>query len=150
MAVPSVPPAPARFSTTIDWPSSLARRSNTTRGTTSAALPLIHGGQVRALLVSSNTRAADLPDVPTPGEAGLKNANSAIWFGVFMPAKTPRDIVEKFHAAGVKVLADPAMQASLKQLGVETVAMAPSEIDDLVKQETAANIALIKAAGITQ
>jgi tripartite-type tricarboxylate transporter receptor subunit TctC len=42
------------------------------------------------------------------------------------------------------------MQASLKQLGVETVAMAPSEIDDLVKRDTAANIALIQAAGITQ
>ncbi len=42
------------------------------------------------------------------------------------------------------------MQASLKQLGVETVPMAPSEIDDLVKHETAANLALIKAAGITQ
>ena len=45
-------------------------------------------------------RVADLPDVPTPAEIGLKDADSAIWFGVFMPAKTPRDIVEKFHAAG--------------------------------------------------
>jgi tripartite-type tricarboxylate transporter receptor subunit TctC len=114
------------------------------------ALPLIRAGQVHALVVSTPKRVADLPDVPTPDEAGLKGADSAIWFGVFMPAKTPREIIEKFHAAGVKVLADPAMQASLKQLGVETVAMAPSEIDDLVKQETAANIALIKAAGITQ
>jgi tripartite-type tricarboxylate transporter receptor subunit TctC len=101
-------------------------------------------------VVSTPKRVADLPEVPTPDEAGLKGADSAIWFGVFMPARTPRDIIEKFHTAGVKVLADPAMQASLKQLGVETVAMAPSEIDDLVKQETAANIALIKAAGITQ
>ncbi len=114
------------------------------------ALPLIRAGQVHALVVSTPKRVADLPEVPTPDEAGLKGADSAIWFGVFMPAKTPRDIIEKFHTAGVKVLADPAMQASLKQLGVETVAMAPSEIDDLVKQETAANIALIKAAGITQ
>ncbi len=72
--------------------------------------------------------------------SGLKDADSAIWFGVFMPAKTPREIVEKFHAAGAKVLADPAMQASLKQLGVETVPMTPSEIDGLVKRETETNL----------
>jgi tripartite-type tricarboxylate transporter receptor subunit TctC len=114
------------------------------------ALPLIRAGQVRALVVSAPKRIADLPDVPTPLEVGLKGADSLIWFGVFMPAKTPRDIIEKFHTAGVKVLADPAMQASLKQLGVETVTMAPSEIDDLVKRETEANIALLKSAGITQ
>jgi tripartite-type tricarboxylate transporter receptor subunit TctC len=70
------------------------------------ALPLIREGQVRALLVSTSMRVADLPDVPTPQEAGLKDADSAIWFGVFMPSKTPRDIVEKFHAAGVKLLSE--------------------------------------------
>jgi tripartite-type tricarboxylate transporter receptor subunit TctC len=114
------------------------------------ALPLIHGGQVRALVVSSDKRVADLPDVPSLPEIGLKGADSAIWFAVFMPAKTPRDIVEKFHAAGVKVLAEPAMQQSLKQLGVEPMPMTPGEIDDLVKRDTAANLELIKAAGIKQ
>ena len=54
------------------------------------ALPLIKEGQVRALLVSTAARVPDLPDVPTPADAGLKNAESAIWFGIFMPAKTPR------------------------------------------------------------
>jgi len=114
------------------------------------ALPLIREGQVRALLVSTPTRVADLPDVPTPLEAGLKGAESAIWFGVFMPSKTPRDIVEKFHALGRKVLTDPAMQQSLKKLGVETLAMTPSQMDDLVMRETAANMEVIKAAGINQ
>ena len=112
------------------------------------ALPLIQAGQVRALVVSSDKRVAELPDVPTPAEIGLKGADSAIWFGVFMPAKTPRDIVEKFHAAGAKVLAEPAMQDTLKKLGVAPLPMSPAEIDDLVKRETAANLELIKAAGI--
>ena len=114
------------------------------------ALPLIREGQVRALLVSTPKRVPDLPDVPTPLEARLKDADSEIWFGVFMPSKTPRDIVEKFHAAGVKVLAEPAMQDSLKKLGVEALPMTPAEMDDLVKRETAANMEVIKAAGIKQ
>src|ERR1700687_622107 len=104
------------------------------------ALPLIHAGQVRALLESTAKRAADLPDVPAPSEAGLQNADSAIWFGVFMPAKTPRDIVEKFHAAGLRVLNQPEMQDSLKKLGVEPLPMTPAQMDDLVERETAANM----------
>jgi tripartite-type tricarboxylate transporter receptor subunit TctC len=114
------------------------------------ALPLIREGQVRALLVSTPRRVAELPDVPTPAEAGLKDADSAIWFGVLMPAKTPRDVIEKFHAAGQKVLGEPAMQESLKKLGLEAQPMTPKEMDDLVVRETAANMELIKAAGIKQ
>ena len=112
------------------------------------ALPLIREGQVRALVVSTPKRAADLPDVPTPVEIGLKDADSVIWFGVFAPVKTPREVVEKLHVAGNKVLADPAMQTSLKKLGIEPMPMKPAEMDDLVKRETAANLELIKAAGI--
>jgi tripartite-type tricarboxylate transporter receptor subunit TctC len=112
------------------------------------ALPLIKEGQVKALVVSTNKRVADLPDVPTPAEIGLKNADSTIWFGVFVPAKTPRDIVERLHAAGEKVLSDPMMQESLKKLGVEPMPLGPKDMDDLVMRETAANLELIKAAGI--
>ena len=112
------------------------------------ALPLIREGQVRALLVSTSKRAAELPDVPTPLEAGLQNAESMIWFGVFVPSKTPQDIVKKLHAAGNKVLAMPDMQASLKKLGIEAWSMAPAEMDAVVATETAAHMQLIQAAGI--
>jgi tripartite-type tricarboxylate transporter receptor subunit TctC len=114
------------------------------------ALPLIHAGQVRALLVSTPNRVADLPDVPAPPEAGLKDADSLTWLGVFMPSKTPRDIIEKFHAAGIKVLNDPLMQDSLNKLGVEPMPMTPAQMDDFVARETAANRAVIEAAGIRQ
>jgi tripartite-type tricarboxylate transporter receptor subunit TctC len=114
------------------------------------ALPLIREGQVRALVVSTDKRVADLPDIPTPAEAGLKNAESAIWFGVFVPARTPGAIIEKLHAAGMKVLGDPATQESLKKFGVEPLPMTPAEMDDLVKRETASNLEVIKAAGIQQ
>jgi len=114
------------------------------------ALPLIRAGQVRALLVSTVKRVPDLPDVPTPQEAGLKDAESAIWFGVFVPAKTPRDTIEKFHAAGMKVLSDPATQGSLKNLGIEPLPMTPKQMDELVARELVDNQEVVKAAGIRQ
>jgi tripartite-type tricarboxylate transporter receptor subunit TctC len=114
------------------------------------ALPLIQQGQVRALLVSTAKRAAELPDVPSPVDIGLKDADSAIWFGVLVPAKTPRAIIDRLHAAGTKVLADPATQEGLKKLGIEPMPLTPGEMDDLVKREIAANFELIKAAGIKQ
>ena len=112
------------------------------------ALPLIKEGRVHALVISTSKRAADLPDVPTPAEAGLKNAESMFWLGVFMPAKTPRDIVARFHDAGTALLAEPAMQESLTRLGVEPFPMTPAEMDAFVAREIAENLEVIKAAGI--
>lgn len=112
------------------------------------ALPLISEGRVRALVVSTPKRVAELPDVPTPTDIGLKNADSVFWLGVFMPAKTPRDIVEKFHTAGEKLLAEPATQEALKKLGVETQPMTTTEMDAFLVRETADFLAVVKAAGI--
>ncbi len=112
------------------------------------SLQLIREGKVRALAVSTPQRSPDLPEVPTLQEAGLQNADSAIWFGVLVPAKTPRDIVEKLHAAGQKVLGEPALHESLKKLGVDLSTISPSEMDALIARETAANREVIKAAGI--
>jgi tripartite-type tricarboxylate transporter receptor subunit TctC len=112
------------------------------------ALPLIREGRVHALLVSTQKRVSDLPDIPTPAEAGLKNAETVFWLGVFMPARTPRAIVEKFHDAGAKLLAQPSMRESLSKLGVEPLPMTPKEMDAFVARETAENLELIKAAGI--
>jgi tripartite-type tricarboxylate transporter receptor subunit TctC len=114
----------------------------------STALPLIQDGRVRALLVSSTKRVSELPDVPSTADIGLKDADSVSWFGVFMPAKTPRDIIDKFNAAGMKVLAQPDMQAKLKKLAVDPMPMTPTDMDAFVKREIAANAALLKSAAI--
>jgi len=108
------------------------------------ALPLIREGQVRALVVSTDKRSNELPDVPSMTEVGLKDGVSESWIGVFVPSRTPREIVDKMHDAGVKVLAKPEMQAALKKIGVETVPMQPKAMDELVAKEVAANIALLK------
>jgi tripartite-type tricarboxylate transporter receptor subunit TctC len=65
-----------------------------------------------------------------------------------MPAKTPRAIVEKLHAAGMKLLATPQMREKLKQLAVDPMPLTPAEIDKRVADEIVANGKLIRAAGI--
>jgi tripartite-type tricarboxylate transporter receptor subunit TctC len=112
------------------------------------ALPLIREGRVRALVVSTAKRVAELPDVPTPVEIGLKDAASEIWFGVFAPAKTPREIVDKLHDEVVKVMASPEMRERLATLGAEAWTMGSAPFDDYVKQELAANASIVSAAGI--
>ncbi len=114
----------------------------------STALPFIADGRVTALAVSTVSRASELPDLPTTVEAGYANSDLGIWYGVFMPAKTPRAIIDRFYEAGVKVLAVPEMQRKLRQIAVAPMPMTPTEIDRLLASEIAANGRLIKAAGI--
>jgi len=114
----------------------------------STALPFIADGRVAALAVSTATRASDLPNVPTTLEAGYANSDLAIWYGVLMPAKTPRALIDKFHTAGTKVLAAPAMRQKLKQLAVDPMPLTPAEMDKFVADEIAANGSVIKAVGI--
>lgn len=114
----------------------------------STAIPLIRDGRLLGLAVSTRTRASSLPEIPTSLEAGFPNSDSAIWYGVFAHAKTPREIIERLHAATVKVLQSPAMQQRLAQLAVDPMPMSPAEFDKLVRDEIAANETVIKAAGI--
>jgi tripartite-type tricarboxylate transporter receptor subunit TctC len=114
----------------------------------STALPFITDGRVVALAVSTATRASDLPNVPTTLEAGYANSDLAIWYGILMPAKTPRAVIDRFYAAGIRVLATPAMRQKLKQLAVDPMPLTPAEMDKFVAEEIAANGRLIKAAGI--
>jgi tripartite-type tricarboxylate transporter receptor subunit TctC len=114
----------------------------------STALPLIADGRILALAVSTPTRASALPDVPTSLQAGYPGSDLIIWYGVFMPSKTPRDIVEKFNAAATKVIATSAMQQKLKQLAVDPMPMTPGDMDKYVAAEISANEKVIKAAGI--
>jgi tripartite-type tricarboxylate transporter receptor subunit TctC len=108
------------------------------------ALPLIREGQVRALVVSTAQRSEDLPDVPSMVDIGLKDGVSNTWVGVFVPSKTPRDIVGKLYDVSTKLLAKPEMQAALKKMGVVPMPMEPKAMDELVVKEVAANMALLK------
>lgn len=105
----------------------------------STALPLIRDGRLTALAVSTPTRAPDLPDVPTVIEAGYPSSDYTVWYGVFVPAKTPRNVVEKLYTVASGVLQTPAMQQKLKQLAVDPFPMTPDQFDQYVVKDLAAN-----------
>ena len=113
-----------------------------------AALPLIKSGQLRALAVSSSKRASALPDVPTTVEAGYSNSEYDFWIGFFLPAKTPRDIVERLYQEIRKAKEQPDIKAKLAALGGEPMDMTPAQYNDYVRKSVAMNRMLAKAAGI--
>ena len=111
-------------------------------------LPLLRDGKLKALAVSSSRRAAALPDVPTTLEAGFANSDYNFWIGMFVPARTPRDIVDRLNQETLRVLREPSVREKLLALGGEPVTMTPAEFDAFLKDEIAMNAALVKAAGI--
>ena len=117
-------------------------------GPVGLVLPLVRQGKLTALVVNGAERSAALPDVPTTQEAGFANAEYPIWFGVFLPAKTPRDIVDKLHDETLKALQTPKVRDKLATLGVDPMVMTPKEFDAYVEKEIAVNAALVKAADI--
>ena len=113
------------------------------------ALPHIKDGKLTALVVNTSNRASALPDVPTVAEAGLTNAEYPFWLGVFLPAKTPRDIAEKLNREILKALQEPKVRDKLTALGVQPMTMSAAEFDTYVAKEIVENAALVKAAGLT-
>ncbi|MBX9841943.1 MAG: tripartite tricarboxylate transporter substrate binding protein [Xanthobacteraceae bacterium] len=112
------------------------------------SLPNIKEGRLQALAVSSPKRATALPDVPTTLEMGYADSDYVIWFGIFLPAKTPRAIVDKLADATRRTLEQPALRERFAGLDVSPMPMSPREFDALVRKDIVANAALAKAAGL--
>lgn len=114
----------------------------------SAAMGSIKGGKLRPLAVSTSKRNAQLPDVPTAAEAGVKGAESPLWFGLWGPAKMSPALVQKINADVRKALADHAVHERLVNGGNETMDMSPQQFAKLVREETDTNKRLLAAAGV--
>jgi tripartite-type tricarboxylate transporter receptor subunit TctC len=117
-------------------------------GPPALVLQLVREGKLTALVVNGASRTAALPDVPTTQEAGFKDAEYPIWYGLFVPAKTPRDIINKLHSETVKALQAPKVQERIAALFVDPMVMTPNDFDAFVQKEIDLNAALVKAAGI--
>jgi tripartite-type tricarboxylate transporter receptor subunit TctC len=82
-----------------------------------SSMPYIKSGKLRALAVTGSTRSAELPEVPTMMESGFKDFEVTAWFGVFVPAKTPPEVINKLYTAIKKVTATPEVKARIADLG---------------------------------
>ena len=112
------------------------------------ALPHIREGRLLGLAVSSPKRATALPDIPTTLEAGYPDSDYTFWMGVFMPAKTPPEIVAKLNQELQKALQAPAVKQKLATLGVEAMPLTAAEFDAQVKKEIVVYATFAKAAGL--
>ncbi|MFZ9467230.1 MAG: Bug family tripartite tricarboxylate transporter substrate binding protein [Limnohabitans sp.] len=117
-------------------------------GPVSAVISNIRGGKLKALAVSTPKRSGILPEVPTLEEAGVRNAASPLWFGMWVPAGTPNDLVQKISRDTLKVLGEPAIVKRLTDLGNDLMPMNTAEFSRYVDSEIADYDRVIRAAGI--
>jgi tripartite-type tricarboxylate transporter receptor subunit TctC len=114
----------------------------------SSVLPQVRAGQMRGLAVTTPQRVAAAAEFPTFAEAGLPGFEVTGWFGFFVPAKTPPEIVAKIHADTARALADTALRGRLEELGIVVVGSTPAELAAFLKAEMEKWGPVIKEAGI--
>jgi tripartite-type tricarboxylate transporter receptor subunit TctC len=104
---------------------------------TQIAASQVQGGKVRALALTGAKRWKGLPEVPTMEEAGFKGYNLINWFGLWLPAGAPPELVSRLHAEAMKALADPEVRQQFDAQGLEGVGMPPEEFAKFVAKESA-------------
>lgn len=108
----------------------------------------IKDGRIRALAVTTATREASLPNVPTVGET-VPGYEASAWFGVSAPKGTPRDVVEKLNVAINQLLVDPKIQKRLSDLGGTPIPGTPEDFGKLISNETQKWEKVVKTSGAT-
>jgi len=114
-----------------------------------AVLPLIQGGKLRGLAVTTAKRTPAAPELPPIAEPGVPGFDVSSWYAFLLPAKTPPEIIRKIHADTVAALTDPATKQKLEALGVVVRGSSPDELAAFLKAEMDKWGPLIKEAGIT-
>src|SRR3954468_24892905 len=112
---------------------------------------LIGAGSVKPFAVTGRTRLPSSPDIPTTEEAGLPGFFASLWYGLWVPRDTPRHIIAKLNATMMQVLADPAAQKRLEQLGIQITPAAqqsPEALRALQKAESERWWPIIRAANL--
>ena len=117
-------------------------------GPPALVLQHVREGRLDALAVNGTSRTAALPDVPTTLEAGFDKAEYPIWYALFLPAKTPRNIVDRLHRETLKALQAPKVRDRFAALVIDPMAMTPDDFNAYVQKDIAVNAALVQAAGI--
>ena len=105
-------------------------------------------GKVRGLAVTSRKRSTSLPDIPTMEEAGVPGYDLEGWFGFLAPAGTPRPIIDKLHAALLKIVAMPDVQKSMLDIGLTPATLTPEEFRQRIQSDVAKFTRVVKSSGI--
>jgi len=116
-----------------------------------ANIPAIHAhvksGRLRPLAIAAPRRDRQLPEVPTMKEAGIDGVEVAVWYGVFAPAGTPKEIVQTLGGAIVRATRDTDMRRRLLEQGAEPVGNTPEEFSKLLREEVARWAEVVKVSG---
>ena len=126
----------------------IAGRAEFFLGPVALVLAHVKSGRLAALAVNTPKRALALPDVPTTQEAGFTNAEYPFWFGVFAPAKTPRDIVDKLSKEIGSALQAQKVRERLASTGVDPMNMSPSDFDAFIRRSIELDAALVRTIGL--
>jgi len=116
--------------------------------TTSSAMAQIKSGKFRPLAVTTPMRSPQLPDVPTLAETGIRGADMSTWYGLYVTAGTPQEVVTKLQQELARILKLPEVEARLKGLGGEPGAISPAQFGELNRQEHERFGKLIRETGI--
>lgn len=112
-------------------------------------LPNIKAGKLRALAVTTPQRSPQLPDVPTIAEAGYPDLEAASWFGIAVPASTPKEIVTRLNKEIVMHLQSPEIKTKFGNLGFVTHAWTPDEVTNFINSEVVKWKPIVEATKIT-
>lgn len=108
----------------------------------------IRNGRLRALAVTSAKRSPQMPDVPSIAEAGVKGYEASLWLGILAPAALPKDINARLNAEVGKILKQPELQTSFRNIGTEIVYRAPDDFGKFVKSELGKWARVVKETGM--
>jgi tripartite-type tricarboxylate transporter receptor subunit TctC len=115
--------------------------------TAASAVPHVKSGKINALAVTTSNRSKLVPDLPTVAEAGLKGFEANNWYGVVVPLKTPKPIVDRLNREFTAVLKMPEIQEILFKQGLDAAPSTPEAFGTYIKSETAKWAKVIKASG---
>jgi len=115
---------------------------------TSAVIPHVRAGKLRALAVTTPKRSSMAPDVPTMSEAGVTGYDVTTWYGLLVPAGTPREIVARLHDAAVSAMAHPAVKQRFSKTDLEPTTTTPEQFGAYIRGEIAKWAKVIRESGI--
>lgn len=126
----------------------IAGETSLTFGTMLNTLPAVRSNKLRGLAVTSAKRSEAAPELPTVAEAGVEGYEATAWYGIFAPAATPPEIIQRLNAAVSRVLADPEVKRRLAQEGAHVAGGSPEDLRRHVQNEIAKWAKVVKTAAI--